>query len=59
MKLTITIDTENDAFENDLDHEIGAILTQCHDIIYTNSPDNWTHRLSDTNGNTCGSMAYE
>ena len=58
MKLIITIDTDNDAFTEKLDHELGAILTHCYDAIFDYEPGFWNILLRDTNGNTCGQMKY-
>jgi hypothetical protein len=62
MKITITIDTDNDAFDNADRYavEISSILQGVIRHILDNPvPDYWGKALMDSNGNTVGHFEVE
>lgn len=55
-KITITIETENAAFENDLGYELGRILSELAEKVKN---DNIPSTLRDICGNSIGTIETE
>lgn len=60
MKIAISFDTENAAFADDMEGEVGRIMEQVYAKVMTHatSPSGQTHqyKLRDSNGNSVGTM---
>lgn len=55
-KIKIEFNTENAAFDDNADYEIGAVLEQAKNIINSG---NFDKPLRDSNGNKIGSVIVE
>lgn len=59
MKIIITIDTSNAAFEDKDGHEINRILAQANRLLNEGDAEYHPATLRDSNGNTVGTVSIE
>jgi hypothetical protein len=59
MTIRITIETENDAFQDDFYGEVASVLERLKDHFWNEVAKPGTYILRDSNGNTCGGLVVD